>query len=481
MLRTLVLPALLAFLLSGCTRTITNPAVMLSRQDVSDSTHARALDMLMTRPGTLDAESIDVLQGMVYRPGYDEALRIRGMTFLLEVDRGTLLRTLRQRLPRITDHDWLRRCCAFVANHDLVELDEALVSSWGRPWTGNLPDDQRPEFLALERMHGPGGAVDAAWATFITATRPSQRGLRYRCWDLLHRLGGRDRLIAMIRQADDSTTHPLLIDLKAGVEAFGTVPWNREEILWMSKLREPSRRAFWRDLEAALDSVPPARRSDLELRDLPVVLAASRHHMDLITQDDEALYDAIARHTSGQRHYSEIDPGFLPGDDVSERLADHRDAHTWGDLAAMSIAIEAMRVPQVRSHIFHYADRDFEDESTEYGGIIQLDEAGRFEVLEFLPRVRVHDRRFEASQAMFDAGYTAVFHFHLHAQKRRNGSHAGPGAGDLAYADATRANCLVFTTIDEHTMNVDYYRHGRVIADLGVIKRPGFETADGSW
>ncbi len=87
--------------------------------------------------------------------------------------------------------------------------------------------------------------------------------------------------------------------------------------------------------------------------------------------------------------------------------------------------------------------------------------------------MRINDVRFEASQAMFDAGYTAIFHFHYHAQKHRNASHAGPGAGDMQYADNTRANCLVMTFVDEDTLNVDFYRHNRVLVDLGTVRRPG--------
>ena len=61
---------------------------------------------------------------------------------------------------------------------------------------------------------------------------------------------------------------------------------------------------------------------------------------------------------------------------------------------------------------------------------------------------------------------------HFHAQRHRNGNHAGPGLGDLNYAQNTRTNNLVFTFVDKDTMNVDYYRHGKVIVDLGTIKRP---------
>ena len=137
----------------------------------------------------------------------------------------------------------------------------------------------------------------------------------------------------------------------------------------------------------------------------------------------------------------------------------------------MLIAAEALEVPQVVSHLLDYAERDKADKTTEYGGVIALDEQGRYEVLEFPPRIRHHDQKFIAPQAMLDEAYTALFHFHMHVQQNRNENYAGPGYGDMTYADSTRANCLVFTFVKAGTLNVDYYRHGRVLVDLGVIPK----------
>ena len=431
--------------------------------------------MMLTAPVPPDGEGIDAIQGLAYRPGYDQETRLGGLAWLARHDRSVLTTTLRRRLPRVTDHDWLRALCQFVADQDLQELDEALVSSWGRPWSGNLPDEQRPEYLALLQMHGPGAPERIVWDTFLGATLPSQSGLRFRCWDLLHRLGGRDALIEMVSApptAEDVAHHPLIEPLHAAVTSFGTVPWNREEVLWIHKLAEPSRRAFWEAAEAATAALPKERRGSLEIRDLPVIAAASKHRPELLAAGSGQLYTQIQRQLADQQHYRERDPGFLPGKEIDHRLAAHREVLTWGDLLAINMALEALDTPEIRSHLFHFADRDLADETTEYGGVIDLDDHGRFNVREFPPRMRVHDLRFEASQGMFDAGYTSLFHFHYHAQKHRNGGHAGPGAGDMAYADNTRANCLVLTFVDENTMNVDFYRHGEVLVDLGVVLRP---------
>jgi hypothetical protein len=137
----------------------------------------------------------------------------------------------------------------------------------------------------------------------------------------------------------------------------------------------------------------------------------------------------------------------------------------------MILATQAVAVTEVAAHLFEFAERDRLDRSTEFGGIIALDELNRFEVIEFAPRVRHGDNRYNAPNELFERGATALFHFHFHAQQHDNDRYAGPHMGDMEYADNTRANCLVFTFVDERTLNVDYYRHGRVIVDLGEVVR----------
>lgn len=157
---------------------------------------------------------------------------------------------------------------------------------------------------------------------------------------------------------------------------------------------------------------------------------------------------------------------------VTERLSDVRDRLVWGDQAAMLLAREALRSQAFVAHVFDYADRDMVDRTTEFGGIVELDSKGRFELIEYEPRARVADDRYLASSKLFKDGYTALFHFHNHAQKYRNERYAGPHLGDFEYADETGVNGLVFTFVDEETLNVDFYREGSVVVDLGTITRP---------
>ena len=80
--------------------------------------------------------------------------------------------------------------------------------------------------------------------------------------------------------------------------------------------------------------------------------------------------------------------------------------------------------------------------------------------------------RYESPQLLFDALYTAPFHYHNHTQKYDNADYAGPHLGDFAFADSARCNGLVFTFLSTDLMGVDFYRHDRLVVDLGAVERP---------
>lgn len=458
--------------LVSCTSTVTNPRAALADRTRHDSAHLQSLQMLSQEP-ELNSSDLKLIEGIVWRPRYSQDVRRSALNLLWRVAPDQTVVVLRRQLPRMTDWPWLTEVCEWVADRNIVALDPALVSSWGRPRSRRTSETDRPEYLALVQMHGKDRVAELVFELFLSSNLPSQRGLRQRCWDLLHRIGERDRLIELASKSAPGDTDVLLIDLHEAASTFGMVPHNREEIIWLQKLRMPERSAFWNEAAEAVKKVPLERRATLEMRDLSVVVASARHRPELLDASSGELMSQTEKMLRSRRHYHESRSG-LPGPSESrEWLRTHASKVTWGDLAAMQLAFEAMRYPQVRSHLFDYADRDHADESTEYGGIISLDESGRFEVLEFLPRERSHDLRFNAPQSMFDSGYTSLFHFHFHVQEHRNADHAGPGLGDMNYADNTRANCLVFSFVNKNLLNVDFYRHDGVIVDLGTIERSG--------
>jgi hypothetical protein len=307
--------------------------------------------------------------------------------------------------------------------------------------------------------------------TMLDANPIVEANLRARCWELVVADGKQDKLVALVGDDELVGRDGLLLDMRAAVEDFGIVPRNREEILWIRELRKPERRAYWDGLATALEGVSEARRRALEPRDLAVVAASARHDPDLLTAREDDLFTELeaALRSEGTRHSADLTGWAVK---ISEGIRDDRDRLTWGDLAAMELARTALESPALREHLFDFAERDLLDKTTEYGGVIRLDDDDRFELVEHMPRIKVADDRYHASQALFEDGYTSLFHMHNHAQRYRNERYAGPHIGDMEYADETGANGLVFTFIDPRTMNVDFYRHGAVIVDLGTITRP---------
>jgi len=151
---------------------------------------------------------------------------------------------------------------------------------------------------------------------------------------------------------------------------------------------------------------------------------------------------------------------------------------TWADLLTLRLADELTRDESIRDSLFALMAQDRADTATEYGGLLDFSpDDGRTEMIEFSPRRVANDTRYHASDEMVERGYTAPFHFHLHVQEENNRDYAGPGAGDLNYANIMRVNGIVYTSIDKTTLNVDYYEEGKVVVDLGVIS--GLSTRKG--
>jgi hypothetical protein len=461
---------LILFLLAGCATPVPvdDPVGMMGNVNLGPRDHLAALQTMDMQPDNPEYHA--VMHEVMWRPGYIVSTREKALDRLAERDLDNLKRTIRQRLPNMRAWGWHERLCEIVAERGWDDLTPALISSWARPWYG-FDEDHRPEYLALRRLHGDEALANVVFDLFLASSKSWEFNLRGRCWELLHRLEQRERLLELLRSVEVMPEDAMLADLRAAATDLGIVPYKREEILWVMKLREPARAEFWSSAVQAIQGLPPEKRAQLELRDLPTVVVAHHYEPELLASSESQLLARVESMVKGRKRHIRTDS--LAGyGDWPQELYQWRHELTWGDLAAILCAVRALNVPEVRTHLFDYAERDRLDESTEYGGILELDEQRRFVVREFVPTVRVHDQEFRAAQAMFDAGYTAQFHFHFHAQRYDNDEYAGPGLGDVDYADATRVNCIVLTFVDDDRMNVDFYRHGRVIVDLGEIERP---------
>ena len=413
------------------------------------------------------------LKRIVFQPGYTQPVREQAFARLQSRDLKDLKATLALNLPRMEALAWREWLCARIAKEGWIDLTPALVRAWSVPMPGwvDRPED-RPERQALVALHGEDRLMDVLVDLLVNSDPLTERNLRMRCWELLQRQGQRERLVALLADGQDREGDALLRDLRRCAREMGIVPTTREEILWMQALLTTANALFWDEARQAVAKLPEPTRASLEMRELPIAVAAARRRPELLQTSAPELYARVEarRGANGSRIAMASLEGYMT--DHQETLYSQRGRLRWGDLAAMTLAMDLLDDATVRAKLFGLADRDLEDRTTEYGGLLFVKRDGSPEIVECIPRVKGSDVRFEAPQAMFDQGYTGLFHFHLHAQSYENERYAGPHIGDFTYADSTRANCLVFTFLKRRELNVDYYRHGPVVVDLGSVARP---------
>ena len=436
-------------------------------------------DAMRTLDAAPSTEYRKQLQRIVFQPGFTQGVREMAFERLVSADAKTVQELkdgLAINLPKMQALAWRAWLCDRIAKEGWKDLTPTLVRAWSAPMPGWVEKDgERPERMALVALYGEDHLTDVLVELVANANPVTERNLRLRCWEMLQKQGQRERLVALLADATVKPDDTLLRDLRTCARELGVVPTTREEILWLQALLTTANAGFWAEAKAAVARLPEGTRATLEIRELPTAVACARHKPELLQVGDAELYARVEarRKAKGSRMATASLEGY--GGDFTETLYSQRDKLRWGDLAAMTLAMDLLDDPALRKAVFDLGDRDVQDRSTEFGGVVTVGRDGRPELLEFAPRKTGNDTRFEASQAMFDQGYTALFHFHMHAQGYDNERYAGPHIGDFTYADSTRANCLVFTFLRKREMNVDFYRHGPTVVDLGSIMRPGTE------
>ena len=447
-----------------------DPMKVLASPESMPAAQEKALAELDLSP---TPEYAKQLKRIVFQPGYTQPIREMAFARLEKLDPKGLKEGIALNLPKMQMLAWRTWLCERIAREGWKDMTPTLVRAWAAPMPGWVEkDEDRPERQALAALHGGDRLTDVLVDLLVDADPARERNLRLRCWELLQKQGQRDRLVALLADSKVKPDDDLLRGLRTCASELGIVPSTREEILWLQALLATPNVAFWQQAREATAKLPAATRESLEMRELPIAVAALRYRPELLQWSDADLYARVEarRQANGSRIATATLDGY--GGDFSETLYSQRGRLRWGDLAAMVLAMDLLDDDAVRRQLFDLADRDLQDRSTEYGGVIVMGGDGKPAVKECLPRVRGNDLRFEAPQSMFDEGYTGIFHFHLHCQSYDNERYAGPHIGDFTYANSTRANCLVFTFLRRGEMNVDFYRHGPVVVDLGTIRRP---------
>ena len=465
----------------GCAsdpRAPTDPAATLKDQDATTSERQRAVVSIANdlREGKIEHNAgREALKRIAWRRSSRTAVRLTAIDALLEDDGPDTARMLGLLLPTETNWDVIARVGDLAVQHAWRGLAPALVRSWSRKVVEPV-DADRPERAALAALF-PDETVEAVvYRVFATPKDDKLFGDRARldAWALLQRIdrdGSQTRALLAADTTPD-TEDPLLADLHAGARLLGVVPRSAEQLRWLREMRLPEHRAFWSDAVEAVASLDDSQTRGLALRHISAVVWARRREPTWLTLTRDELASAVAAELHGARKHPRTD-GVLDFTSSRETLDAWRDRLSWGDFLLLRIANRAIKDPHVDADLFVQALRDRADTTTEYGGV--LDQAGDgFRINGFSPRPtqRLGDRRFVASAQMISASAESLFHYHFHVQRERNADFAGPGRGDLEYADTSGRACLVFTSVEGNVLNADYYQPGGARIDLGEVRQP---------
>jgi hypothetical protein len=375
-----------------------------------------------------------------------------------------------------------------------------LIRSYSRTpasigWIGGVQEADRPERLAIQSLSGGRPVEQVVFENFLkppelASTYGMDWAKRFRAdaWDLLARLDvdGSMRVQMLAAQPDDGTDE-VVLQIRRCVKELHAMPLTGDELKWMMSLVDPKKRdnsQWWEQTSKAIASCTDAARSNvLNIRHAEAIHWASTVHPQWLSASREELLsqlkERLAQRTIHQRN---IESGKYR---VSEALDHWESRLRWADLICILAIDDIVRQPQVVQALATQAELDRRDETTEYGGILTLktgvaDPRTKPAALQWVamlypprPGQRQGDERFIASDDMIAASDLAMAHYHLHAQKEKNGSYAGPSPGDLMYAARSGRNCIVFTTLGGGLMDVDYYQPDGIVIDLGEI---GSET-----
>jgi len=438
------------FALSACAAPTDGPRDTLHDADVPMDQRIAALQQLVVTQPQQDWRPVVDELAFRGRAGDAFALRQAAMTLWADHDPAGLDRRLDRGLMQLQHWEMIEHALSLIETNNWQQLTPAVIQSYARE-SQRYPDTQRPERQTLAVLRPGADPFDAAWPVCVDSDQRFSTRRRVAAWSLMMRLDP-DQASRMLenRLPDTPTSDPLLDALRSAHTELGILPRNREQVLWVMRLRQPDHALVW-------DSARHHRVSKSSGND-----RFKLRHIVLVSDGPVGSSMPTPVPTNGS---SPRRAGLTSG-----RGTDASAVTRWDQRLIAAIA-DALQWPSVRRDLFTQADADRRDDTTEHGGVLVMgDEQPVAVAVE--PVIRRHDQAYYTPQRAMELMYTGLAHYHFHAQKHDNAEYAGPGAGDLTFADNTGAACVVLTFIDRDTLNADFYTEGGIVVDLGHLQRP---------
>jgi len=417
-----------------------------------------------------DPKRIEALEKLVWVRGYPAEFSNYAVDELVEHDEAKAKKFLASAILICRDWDTINHIIDIAVERQWVDFVPALVRNYGLK-TPVYTDAERPERKAIEKLM-PGVPIEQVVMDVFAKGTDASITQRAAAWDLLHRMNkSQAELIAALNQIE-ANDDPLIVDLQAGARELGVVPDSIETITWLQMLRTPVYGSFWQSAEQVVAKLNDAQRDGLELRHLPMLIWFDRMDPSMLSASRSDLRQRVDAFYNSQDHHLKGPTYDGPMDEHPQNFRTYADTLAWADLLTLVGVTRWMNDRGIVERWFTQADADLKDESTEYGGLMLLDKQYKPFAQLYKPMIRKHDLAYYAPKELIIDAYTALAHFHFHAQDYHNRKYAGPGMGDMKrIARRQRFSALVLTFINEDAMNVDYYQGDDVIIDMGTIRR----------
>ena len=415
-------------------------------------------------------ERVKALKELVWRRGHAEEFSNYAVDQLLAINEQNAREFLSTAIVLIKDWATLHYVIDIAVERQWKDFTPALVRNYALR-TPAYRDDERPERKAIAILNPGRTPEDVIIEVFADEAKSQSTTQRAAAWQLLNRLiADREELLQLLLRQE--ARDPLVSDLQAAARDLHVTADNIQTITWIQLLRTALYESFWNKAKAAVAKLDAEQRQGLELRHLPVLVHLTEHDSSIMQAGRAELLSRVRRYVLEQKHHLEGPTYDGPMDEHPQMLSAWTDQLCWADLATMHVLTRAMGNRQAVADWFKQADADVKDGSTEYGGLVVIGESGQPTPHLYKPTLRRHDLVYYPPKRMMIDAYTALAHYHFHAQKYKNRRYAGPGIGDVdRNAQRQQFSGLVLTFIDEDHLNVDYYQRPDTVVDLGTIRR----------
>jgi hypothetical protein len=202
--------------------------------------------------------------------------------------------------------------------------------------------------------------------------------------------------------------------------------------------------------------------------------SAPRFYQALATSAESTLHlrrsellAEIAAHLAALKHVRRVPSSPGAADDSPETLAAAEPKLQRGDLLTITLLLDFLAQRQGRQEVLQMGAADRTDTTSEHGGRITAKD-GQLAFTLMPPMYGGSDTGYVTPDKAMDLVPASIALFHLHFHHLDNAENAGPGGGDLAFAHMNRVSCVVFTSLDAHTFDADYYNPDGAVVDLGV-------------